>query len=111
MTTLKFDDHILIPIPIDNRIGQGNPTSMALYQFYNANLLEIPNAKHESAIAYMDNALLIAMVPTFTEAYQTLASMMMRQNSVIDWSHPHNSLLEYSKLALIDFAYQNNKLQ
>ena len=32
--------------------------------------------------------------------------MMTRQNGVIDWSTSHNSPLEYSKLALIDFAHQ-----
>jgi hypothetical protein len=47
ITTLKFDDYTSAPIPIDNGIGQGDPMSMALYQFYNADLLDIPDAKHE----------------------------------------------------------------
>jgi ribonuclease HI len=108
VTTLKFDDYTSAPIPIDNGIGQGDPMSMALYQFYNADLLDIPNAKHESAIAYVDDVLLIATAVNFEEAHQTLASMMTRQNGVINWSTTYNSPLEYSKLALIDFAHQNS---
>jgi len=109
VTTLKFNDYSSVPIPIDNGIGQGDPMSMALYQFYNADLLDIPHAKNESAIAYVDDALLIAKADTFETAHQTLASMMTRQNGVIEWSTSHNSPLEYSKLALIDFAHQNNR--
>jgi hypothetical protein len=108
ITTLKFDDFTSAPIPIDNGIGQGDPLSMALYQFYNADILDIPNANNESAIAYVENALLMATANTFEEAHQILASMMMRQNSIIEWSKSHNSPLEYSKLALIDFAHQNS---
>jgi ribonuclease HI len=110
VTTLKFDDFTSAPIPIDNGIGQGDPLSMALYQFYNADLLDIPNTANEAAIAYVDDALLIATADTFSEAHHTLVSMMTRRNGVIDWSTSHNSPLEYGKLALIDFAHPcNNK--
>ena len=45
VTNLKFDDYTSAPIPIDNGIGQGDPLSMALYQFYNTDILDIPNVK------------------------------------------------------------------
>ena len=109
VTTLKFDDHASDPIPIDNGIGQGDPLSMALYQFYNADILDIPNSANESAIAYVDDALLMATAGTFEEAHQTLYDMMTRQGGVASWSTSHNSPLEYSKLALIDFEHQNTK--
>ena len=108
VTTLKFNDYSSLPIPIDNGIRQGDPLLMALYQFYNANLLDIPNAICKSAIAYVDNALLIATADTFMEAHQILMDMMTRQNGVTDWSTSHNSPLEYNKLALINFAHQRN---
>ena len=41
-TTLRFDDHISDNISIDNGIGQGDPLSMVLYQYYNADLLDMP---------------------------------------------------------------------
>jgi hypothetical protein len=108
ITTQKFDVYTSNPIPIDNVIGQGDPLSMALYQLYNADILDIPQELNKSAITYVDNTLLIAMADTFAEAHQTLASIMSRQNGVIDWSTSHNSPLKYSKLALINFAHQNS---
>jgi hypothetical protein len=35
--------------------------------------------------------------------------MMTREGSIYDWSMTHNSPLEHSKLALIDFAHRNNR--
>jgi hypothetical protein len=52
-TSLKFNDHVSDIITLNNGIGQGDPLSMALYQFYNADLLNIPTGKAESAIAYV----------------------------------------------------------
>ena len=40
-TRLKFDDHISDIIDITNGIGQGDPLSMLLYIFYNADILEL----------------------------------------------------------------------
>jgi hypothetical protein len=108
ITTLKFDDFASTPFPVDNGIGQGDPLSMALYQFYNADLLDIPQGKNETAIAYVDDALLLVTASDFTETHAILANMMTREGGVINWSTSHNSPLEYSKLALMDFAHQNN---
>ena len=40
-TSLKFDDYISDPIPIDNGTTQGDPSSMNYYAFYNAPLLKL----------------------------------------------------------------------
>ena len=96
------------PIDIDNGIGQGDPLSMILYQFYNVDLLDIPTEKGETAIAYVDDTLLLATAVNFHEAHDKLVSMMTREGGVDAWSRVHNSLLEYSKLALIDFAHGRN---
>jgi ribonuclease HI/exonuclease III len=105
ITTLKFDGFMSEPIGIDNGIGQGDPLSMILYQFYNADLLDIPNEKGESAIAYVDDTLLLATAETFYKTHEMLAGMMSRPGGVDGWSRDHNSPLEYSKLALLDFAH------
>jgi hypothetical protein len=57
-TFLKFNDHTSEAIDIDNGVGQGDPLSMVLYQFYNADILDILSQTEETAIAYMDNALI-----------------------------------------------------
>jgi hypothetical protein len=106
-TTLKFDGYESDPIHIDNGIGQGDPLSMVLYQFYNADLLDIPKDDSENAMAYVDDTLMLATAKTFKKAHRILLDMMCRANSVADWSDTHNSPLEYSKLTLIDFAHSS----
>ena len=106
-TALKFDDFISYQIALDNGIGQGDPLSMVLYQYYNANLIDIPAAANKAAAGYIDNAILIATATTFLEARDILENMMTRSRGAIDWSKKHNS--HFSKLALIDFAHRNSK--
>ena len=105
VTTLKFDGYSSAPIKIDNGIGQGDPLSMVLYQYYNADLLNIPSNKDEDAMAFVDDSFMLAIADTFEEAHEKLADMMGREGGVTEWCTAHNSPLEYSKLALIDFAH------
>ena len=105
VTKLKFDGFELENYSINNGIGQGDPLSMILYQFYNTDLLDIPANKSETAIAYVDDTLMLVVANTFEEVHLTLADMMTREGGVMDWSKSHNSPLEYSKLALINFAH------
>src|SRR6266853_359764 len=107
-TALKFNGYTSEPIKINNGIGQGDPLSMVMYQFYNADLLDIPREKSEGIIAYIDDMLLLATAEHFEEAHDKLASLIGREGGVMDWSKTHNSLLEYSKLALIDFTHRNS---
>lgn len=107
-TRLRFDDHISLPIDINNGIGQGDPLSMALYQFYNADLVEIPSdAATEYAAAYVDDAILVAIANSFEEAHERLKDMMTRDGGAMSWAKQHNSPFEFNKLALIDFAHSS----
>ena len=107
-THLKFDDHVSDVIEINNGIGQGDPLSMVLYQYYNADILDIPAHTNETSIAYVDDALIMASAPDFETTHRMLADMMTRSDGIYDWSKTHNSPLEHSKLALINFAHRNN---
>jgi len=79
---------------------------MALYQFYNADLVKIANEEaREYAGAYIDDAIILAAANTFEEAHEILKDMMTRDRGTINWAKTHNSPFEYSKLALIDFAH------
>ena len=109
ITYLKFDDHVSNAINLDNGIGQGDPLSMVLYQFYNADILDIPQHPNEAAIAYVDDTLIMATARDFHETHNILANMMTREEGIYNWSKTHNSPLEHSKLALIDFAHRNNR--
>jgi len=105
VTTLKFNGYTSAPIHIDNSISQGDPLSMALYQYYNADLLNIPSNKDKDVMAFVDDSFMLAIADTFEEAHEILADMMGREGGVAEWTTTHNSPLEYSKLMLIDFAH------
>ena len=109
-TYLKFDDHKSDTIEINNGIGQGDPLSMVHYQFYNADILEIPAAANETTLAYIEDALILASAPNFGATHNILLDMMTREGGVYDWSTNHNSPLEHSKLALIDFSHRSNNM-
>ena len=109
-TRLKFDDHESDNIRIDNGIGQGDPLSMILYQYYNADLLDVPASPSEHAAAYVDDTILIATAKTFEDTHRMLVDMMTRDGGALQWAKEHNSKFELSKLALMDFAHQCKKL-
>ena len=108
-THLRFDDHKSDTIEINNGIGQGDLLSMVLYQYYNADILDIPASDDETALAYVDNALILASAPDFEATHNIISAMMTREGGVYNWSKNHNSPLEHSKLALIDFSHRNNR--
>jgi len=105
VTTLRFDGYVLDKIPINNRIGQGDPLSMVLYQYYNADLIDIPKHKEEDAKAYVDDTFMLASAKDFPSAHCKLADMMCRENGVVNWTKTHSSPLKYLKLVLINFAH------
>jgi ribonuclease HI len=109
ITRLKFDDHELGQININNGIGQGDPLSMVLYQYYNTDLLDIPEAPNETAAAYVDDAILVAMAATFEDTHKILENMMMHTDGAMDWAKEHNSKFELLKQALMDFSHRNKK--
>src|SRR6266851_9036941 len=95
-TLLKYNGHMAAPLIIDNSIGQGDPLSMVLYQYYNADLLDILRGKSEDTLAYVDDTIMVAIAKDFTVAHKILVDMMCREGGVSDWSKTHNSPLEYS---------------
>jgi hypothetical protein len=107
VTTLRFNRYISEHIPIDNKIGQEDPLLMVLYQYYNADLIDIPKHPKEDAVAYIDDAFMLALGKDFPSVHQKIATMMSREGEVESWSKTHSSPLEYSKLALINFAHSS----
>ena len=83
-TQLKFNNHTSELITIDNGIGQGDLLSMELYQFYNTDILDIPTLSNESAIAYIDDALILATAKDFTATHDILVSMMTWDGGIYD---------------------------
>jgi len=68
VTTLKFDGFASDAIQIDNGISQGDLLLMVLYEFYNADLLDIPNSRDKDAMAFVDDSFMLAVADSFEEA-------------------------------------------
>jgi len=66
---LKFDGYVSDRIPIDNRIGQGDPLLMVLYQYYNVDLLDIPKHPEEDTVAYVDDTFMLASGKDFPSVH------------------------------------------
>ena len=101
---LKFDDFTSNWFPLDNGIVQGDPLSMILYLFYNADLLEIARGRCEMCLGYVDDMALVTMASSFAETHRLLNSMVSRSGGAREWSISHNSKFEASKSILIDFS-------
>ncbi|KAG9223182.1 hypothetical protein CCMSSC00406_0000129 [Pleurotus cornucopiae] len=104
-TTMVFDDYKSDWIDVDNGIGQGDPISMILYLFYNADLVDVPaDDKGEAAIAYVDDVTFIVEAKTLRGAHRKLSDMMTRCGGGYEWSATHNSRFESSKLRIMNFT-------
>ena len=87
---LKFDSFTVDWIDVDNSIVQGDPLSMILYLFYNADLLE-DMGKMEMKVGYVDDVNFFAEGHTFNAAYAKLSDMMTWEGGGQDWSKLHDS--------------------
>lgn len=83
---------------------------MILYQFYNADLLDVPNSPAEFPAAYVDETILVVTAKTFEDTHNMLVDMTTRANAAQRWAKDYNSKFELSKLALIDYAHQCKKM-
>ena len=102
-TRLRFDGFTSDWVAIDNGIVQGDPLSMLLYLFYNADLITMLK-KEEAMIAYVDDTSYYVEGVDFGEVYNKLRDMMNRAQGGYDWSNLHNSCFEPSKMALVGFS-------
>jgi ribonuclease HI len=104
-TILSFDDFKSALFNILNGCDQGDPLSVVLYIYYNANLLDIANPKqNELALGYIDDVNLIKAAKTFNEANEGLVDMMTRDGGAYEWSRTHSSTFEIDKLQLMCFT-------
>ena len=84
-TKLKFDGFTSDWVGINNGIVQGDPLSMILYLFYNADLLEDVKKK-EMKITYVDDINFFAEGTNFEEVYKRLHDMMTQDGRGQAWS-------------------------
>jgi hypothetical protein len=103
-TRLRFDGYLSDWVPIDNGIGQGDPLSMILYLFYNADLIDVASEKGQAAVAFVDDANLYAEGDSYGEAYDSLRRMLLKAGGAKEWTETHHSRFEKSKFAVVCFS-------
>ena len=104
-TRLKFDNFTSDWVKLDNGIGQGDPLSMILYLFYNADILDIAHGRDELVLGYVDDIALLAAAKTPKQAHMAISDMVTWPGRALDWLTQHNSMFEASKSVLIDFSH------
>ena len=78
-TRIQFDDFISEPLDIDNGCDQGDPTSVILYHFYNASLIDIAKEKQAELVpAFINDVTLLAGGKDFSTTLVKIHSMMTR---------------------------------
>ena len=90
-THLKFNNFLLDWISIDNGIGQGDPLSMILYLYYNANPIDVVSSRSQAAITFIDNANLYAEGAIYEAAYYNLCNMLLKLSGAQEWTQTHSS--------------------
>ena len=84
-TRIHFDDFTSDLLNIDNGCDQGDPTSVILYHFYNAGLINIANeSQAEIAPAFIDDVTFLAGGRTFTVTHAKIHNMMTRPNGAYE---------------------------
>ena len=101
---LRFDNYLLDWLDLDNGIVQGDPLSMLLYLFYNADMLDIMQGQQEVCLGYVDDMALVAAAGMFQGTHRILGKMMAKLWGGYAWSRTHNSRFEMSKSVLVDFS-------
>ena len=90
-TWLIFDDYVSEPIPLNNVMMQGNPSSMLYYSFYNAPLIEVASSSNELSPGFVDDSMMLAIGDTIEDCHLKLKDMMERPGGGFQWSYTHNS--------------------
>jgi len=89
--SLVFDGFVSEPVSLHRGINQGCPLSGILFQFYNADLIDgYDPKKGETAVTFVDDALMIAHVKTLLEANTKLVDKMTHPGGGLDWSCTHH---------------------
>ena len=109
-TRLNFYDFTLDWFTLDNGIRQGDPLSMILCLYYNADVLDIARGRDEMVLGYVDDIAVVAAAKTFEQAHSAINDMMIRAGGAFNWSEAHNSSFETSKSVLMDFTWSRTAM-
>jgi len=108
--TLRFNGYKSEPLTLPKGIDQGCPLSRILFQYYNADLLDIPDTRNsEEAVTFMDDTLLLVQSKSLTESNAKVKQMMVRQGGGLDWSATHHCHFTVSKLWIMELTRKRSR--
>lgn len=104
-TRFKFGDYTSEYLDLTNGIGQGDPLSMVVYLFYNADFFDIQVAANRKglSIGFVDDKNVIVDMGSSEQNVEALKDFMEKPGGGFDWADKHNSKFELSKMILIHF--------
>jgi len=107
-TYITFDGHISKPRTLSRGLNQGFPLSGIAFQFYNADLIDIPDKKNgKDAVTFVDDTLLLAQGKDLETTNNKVTDMMERAGGVLAWSKTHQCEFAIEKFGIMGLTRQS----
>ena len=88
---------------LNNGTTQGDPSSMLYCSFYNAPLIKVASSEDKLSPGFIDDTMILVISNSIAQCHTKLKNMMERLGGCFEWSYMHNSPLELTKTALMNF--------
>lgn len=107
-THVIVDGHKSQPYKTGTGIPQGSPLSLALYLFYNADLIDICNQQNNTlATGYVDD---VAILTWDTETKETCRRLEEAMELADQWASKHASVFDPKKFQVTHFTRANTRM-
>lgn len=112
-TRIKFSDYTSDYLDLTNGIGQGDPLSMVVYLFYNADFFDIQVSANRKglSVGFVDDKNVIVDLGNPKQNVEALKDFMEKPGGGFEWADKHNSKFELSKMILIHFPRPRSKAE
>jgi len=98
-TIMALDDYTMPAMVIPRGLDQGCPLSGIAYQFYNADLIKIPDKKSgEDCIGFIDDTTITAEGRDLEEAFKKLGDTIARLGGALYWAKLMSATLHWKIL-------------
>ncbi|KAI0039698.1 hypothetical protein FA95DRAFT_1612370 [Auriscalpium vulgare] len=99
-----FDGYESVLMALPCGTDQGCPLSGIVFQFYNADLLDVPREIDEHGVAFVDDTAYLAGARTPAHSVRKLEGMMHREDGAFAWTKTHMCEFALDKFALTEEA-------